>query len=100
LFEIPATQQQRPQVEDLRIQDIQKIVRSRASTSDYKRDVLTIKAIDRCERMFLRAVALVYRSDVGREIQLGFAIDGKLAPEHERHLPEAGDPKSSSCKSG
>src|SRR5260370_36999230 len=35
LFEMPATQQQRPQVEDLRIQDIQKIVRSRASVSDY-----------------------------------------------------------------
>lgn len=93
LFEIPATQQQRPQVEDLRIQDIQKIVRSRASTSDYKRDVLTIKAVDRCERMFLRAVALVYRSDVGREIQLGFAIDGKLAPEHEKAFARGGGPQ-------
>lgn len=93
LLEIPSTHQRRPQIEDLRIQDIQKIVRSRASVADYKRDLLTIRSIDRCERMFLRAVALVYRSEVGREIQLGFAIDGKLAAEHEKAFARGGGPQ-------
>jgi hypothetical protein len=93
LFEIPATQQRRPQVEDLRIQDIQNIVRSRAGVSDYKRDLLTIKTIDRCERMFLSAVALIFKSEVGREVQVGFAVDGKLSPNHERAFAQAGGPQ-------
>jgi hypothetical protein len=93
LLEIPATQQRRPQVEDLRIQDIQNIVRSRAGVSDYKRDLLTIKTIDRCERMFLSAVALIFKSEVGREVQVGFAVDGKLSPNHERAFAQAGGPQ-------
>ena len=92
LLEIPTTQQRRPQVEDLRIQDIQKIVRSRAAVSDYKRDLLSINAIERCERMFLSAVALIYKSEVGSEVQVAFAVDGQLSLGHEKAFAQAGGP--------
>ena len=98
LLEIPTTTPRRPQIEDLRIQDIQKIVRSKASFADYKRDLLVIKSIERYERMFLRAVALAYRSELGQEVQLGFAIDGKLSYEHEKAFAHSGGPQKLKLK--
>jgi len=39
------------------------------------------------------AVALIFRSEVGREVQVGFAVDGKLSPNHEKSFAQAGGPQ-------
>lgn len=93
LLEIPAIPQKRPQLADLKVQEVERVIRTNGDASDYKKDLLTIKAIDRFERRFLRAVALIYKAEQGRDVQVGFAVDGKLSPEHERAFAVAEGPK-------
>jgi hypothetical protein len=93
LLEIPAIPQKRPQLQDLKVQEVERVIRSNGEPGDYKKDLLTIKAIDRFERRFLRAVALIYKAEQGRDVQVGFAVDGKLSPEHERAFARSEGPK-------
>lgn len=93
LLEIPAIPQRRPQLQDLKIQEVERVIRGNGDGSDYKKDLLTIRAIDRFERRFLRGVALIYKAEQGRDVQVGFAVDGKLSPEHERAFALSEGPK-------
>ena len=56
-------------------------------------ELLGIKAIDRRELFFQPALALVYKATVGDDIQVAFAIDGRLSPEHEEAFARANGPK-------
>jgi hypothetical protein len=93
LLEIPAIPQKRPQLQDLKIQEVERLIRANGDASDYKKDLLAIKSIDRFERRFLRGVALLYKSNEGRDVQVGFAVDGKLSKEHEQAFARAEGPK-------
>jgi hypothetical protein len=93
LLEIPAIPQKRPQLQDLKVQEVERLIRANGDANDYKKDLLTIKAIDRFERRFLRGVALIYKAEQSREVQVGFAVDGKLSPEHERAFARSEGPK-------
>jgi hypothetical protein len=93
LLEIPAIPQRRPQLQDLKVQEVERLLRANGDASDYKKDLLAIKAIDRFERRFLRGVALLYKAEEGRGVQVGFAVDGKLSNEHENAFARAEGPK-------
>ncbi|OJY37073.1 MAG: hypothetical protein BGP06_19685 [Rhizobiales bacterium 65-9] len=52
-----------------------------------------MKRIVRRNNVFSEAVALVFAADKGGEVQVAFAIDGKLSELHERAFAENGGPK-------
>jgi len=42
-----------------------------------------VRALSNIKPFYIRALALVYRSNEGDDIQIGFVIDGKPSQEHE-----------------
>jgi hypothetical protein len=90
LLEICQRPPMRPRVADLRIPEIHKVAKSVYQSSDVKRDLLAIIAIENCKKFFLPGVALIYRNDTGG-VQAGLAVDGKISAEHERALTQNPD---------
>jgi hypothetical protein len=86
LFEICQSPPLRPGIRDLRIPEINRLAKSQHQFGEIKRDLLAISAIESIKKLFVPAVALVYKGDIEPESQLGIAIDGKLSPEHEKAL--------------
>lgn len=81
-----------PAIDTLAIPDITRVVR-RQRGEDFRRTVLALKRIVRRNNVFREAVALVFAADKGSEVQVAFAIDGKLSELHERAFAENGGPK-------
>jgi DNA-binding MarR family transcriptional regulator len=81
-----------PAIDTLAIHDITRVVR-RQRGEDFRRTVLALKRIVRRNNVFSEAVALVFAADKGGEVQVAFAIDGKLSELHERAFAENGGPK-------
>ncbi|WP_421475892.1 hypothetical protein [Agrobacterium tumefaciens] len=81
-----------PSIESLAIPDVTRVIR-RQGGEDFKRTVLALKRIVRRNNVYREAVALVFSADHGTEVQVAFAIDGKLSEHHERAFAEHGGPK-------
>lgn len=81
-----------PNVGELSIPEIRRVIR-RQSGDDFRHNVLALKRVVRRNNVFREAVALVFAADRGDEIQVAFAIDGKLSETHERAFAENGGPK-------
>lgn len=81
LKEIPALPARQPKVADFPIETVQDILRTSVGTGE-KRDLLTIKRVERCNRLFRKAVALLYRSLEGGEPFVEFVVDGKLTSDY------------------
>jgi len=85
--EIPPFPQKRPEADDLKVKEVGRILRQPGS------ELLGIKAVERRELFFQPALALVYKAKVGDDIQVAFAIDGRLSTEHEERFARANGPK-------
>lgn len=72
----------RPRPEDIRGDDLQNVLREVGSAVDAVQ-ILQVKSISRAAANFIPALALVFRRESGREIQVAFAIDGRLSQAHE-----------------
>ncbi|UAB88707.1 hypothetical protein I5192_15990 [Ruegeria sp. SCSIO 43209] len=81
-----------PSISELSIPEISRVIR-RQGGEDFRRTVLALKRVSRRSNVFREAVALVFASNSGSEIQIAFAIDGKLSEQHERAFAERGGPK-------
>lgn len=81
-----------PSVADLSIPEVRRVIR-RQRGDDFRHNVLALKRVVRRNNVFREAVALVYAADRGDEIQIAFALDGKLSESHERAFAENGGPK-------
>ncbi len=81
-----------PTVHDLAIHDVTRAIR-RQGGEDFRRTVLALKRIVRRSNLFREAVALVFAADRGNEVQVAFALDGKLSDAHERAFAEHGGPR-------
>lgn len=79
--EIPAMPARQPKTADFPVETVQEILRTSAGAGE-KRDLLAIKRVERCNRLFRRAVALLYRSVEGGEPYVEFVLDGKLTSEY------------------
>lgn len=77
LKEIPAIPAKQPKVVDFPLEEVQEILKNSVGTGE-KRDLLAIKRVERCNRLFRRAVALLYKSIEGEEPYVEFVVDGKL----------------------
>ena len=81
-----------PPITELAIPEVTRVIR-RQSGEDFRRTVLALKRIVRRNNVYREAVALVFASDRGSEVQVAFAIDGKLSDAHERAFAEHGGPR-------
>jgi len=68
---------------DLSIAGLQKAVQATLSQRDAQRFVLAVNELYRKRLYFLPAIAIVYRSLDGVEIQVAFIVDGKPSMEHD-----------------
>lgn len=91
--EIPPFPQKRPETGDLKVKDVMAILRQSGGAVEFGRDLLGIKAIERRELYFQTALALVYKAKVGDDVQVAFAVDGRLSSEHEEAFARANGPK-------
>lgn len=83
LVEIEAYPPKRPLLSEISPGDIERIIKSIPSHTDQRRDVLVVRSIDNVKKGFLRAVALLFKGSEGKDVQLGFLVDGMLSREHE-----------------
>src|SRR5258708_4161140 len=81
-----------PGIAELQIPDVTRVIR-RQDNDDFRRTVLALKRVVRRYNVFREAVALVFAADRGGEVQVAFAIDGKISEAHERAFAENGGPR-------
>jgi len=93
LLEIPSFPARKPIVSDLKLPEVEQLIRSTGVVGDQRRDLLAIRGIERATRLFRDAVALVYAADYGNEVQVSFATDTKVLDDHERAFAMAGGVK-------
>ena len=78
-----------PEQQDIDIKDVIEVVRFDAGRGEAPRQLLQITSIERRDRVFLDAVALAYRAETVADIQVDFAIDGRLSREHRQAFARA-----------
>jgi hypothetical protein len=100
-MEIPPFPKRPPELDDLRLEEVDIVFRKLQERAKYRRDnlqgkreLLRLKAISgRRECLFQEAIALVYKAKDGDAVQVAFAIDGRLSSEHENAFAGADGPK-------
>jgi hypothetical protein len=100
IFEIQAYPPKRPQLSDLEVRDVERIVRALGNPDRRRRDLLAIKKIERVQKLFIPAIALAYVSESGAEVQVAFLIDGKPSTEHELAYAKMDGPKKQGIDKG
>ncbi|MGK7902147.1 MAG: phospholipase D-like domain-containing protein [Hormoscilla sp.] len=88
IIEIDPSPNKRPELPDIKLQDVDEIIsklerKKRRKQEQQEQDLLALKAIERRLRFFQPALALTYKAKESDEVQVAFAIDGILSPEHE-----------------
>jgi hypothetical protein len=90
VLEIKPARQKRPDVADLDLDTIDKLLKQATGIAGESLDLLSITRVLRAERMFLPAHLLVYQSTDGRECEVGVAIDGRRSEEHDDAIAALG----------
>lgn len=73
----------RPRPEEIRGDELQAVLVGQVQAGEPTTQILQVKTISRAFANFIPALALIYRRATGTEIQVGFAIDGRLSHAHE-----------------
>ncbi|MFP4414519.1 phospholipase D-like domain-containing protein [Coleofasciculus sp.] len=93
MMKIPAFPAKPPELSDIKLTDVDRIIsqaeKERKKPRSRERDLLGLKAIERKERFFQPALALIYKAKDRDEVQIAFAIDGRLSSEHEQAFARA-----------
>jgi hypothetical protein len=90
--EIRAFPPRRPKPEEIRGDELQAVLRSPAQIAESATQILQVKTISRAYANFIPALALIFRRASGSEVQVAFAIDGRLSQDHERAFAECDGP--------
>lgn len=93
LIEIHAFPPKRPRVSDLDVAQLARVTRTLGNPDEYHRELVAVKSIERTQKLFLAALALVYVSIDGNDVQVAFAVDGKLTAEHENSFARMDGPR-------
>ncbi len=93
LIEIQAFPPKRPRVSDLDVAQLGRVIRTLGNPDEYRRELVAVKSIERIQKLFLPAVALVYVSLDADDVQVAFAVDGKLNAEHENAFARMDGPR-------
>ena len=93
-MEIPSIPSARPQLKDLRIQEVEQIVRQIGRRAgENRRDILSIKNIESTKLLFRQAVLLKYQAKDNDSTQVAFSIDGRMVDDYERAFATGGGPE-------
>jgi hypothetical protein len=91
--EIPPFPQKRPEAGDLKVREIKDVLRQSGGALESARELLGVKAVERRELFFQPALALVYKAKDSDDVQVAFAIGGRLNFEHEEAFARSNGPK-------
>lgn len=83
LKEIEIGARKHPQLGEISPLAIERILRATPGLTDQRRDVLAIRSLENVKPFYIRAIALVFISNDGEDVQVAFLIDGKPSQEHE-----------------
>lgn len=72
-----------PELGEVDVTDVTNYLRLALGKESSDRGILRIKSIERRQKLYKEAVALVYRSPSSEDLQVGFALDGRISEEHE-----------------
>jgi hypothetical protein len=81
----------KPVVSELDIGQVETVLRE-SKNLDKTRKLLELVRVARTETLFVRATMLVFRAQVGDEVQAAFVIDGRLAEGHGLAFAESDGP--------
>jgi hypothetical protein len=90
--EIPALPNSKISVDDIDIGAASRIL-SKERTGEGRRDLLSIKEIERRQRLHMPAIAMVFQEVGGGDIELLFANETTMLDEHNRRFSLAEGPK-------
>ena len=88
---IAPTPPRKPAVSELDIGQVDAVLRD-SKNLDKTRKLLELVRVARTETLFVRATMLVFRAQVGDEVQAAFVIDGRLSEEHSLAFAEGDGP--------
>jgi hypothetical protein len=81
-IEVPAVPNRPPHSEELKPREVAEVLKA-AFPGAPKRDLISIRSIERKTRYYAPAVALVYHGVAAGTTQVGIAVDGRVVPEYE-----------------
>lgn len=92
-FEVPTGSSKRPEVEDIPLQDFDKILQRQSASAEPTGTLLAVRRIERRELHFLRCVMLFYKSHAQpHEVEVAFWREDGPAMEHEVKFQAVGGP--------
>lgn len=97
-FEVPLCGAKRPEVEDVPLADIDKVLQRLSRKDGGTRELLAARRIERREMHFLPCVMLFYRAVAGDEVQVAFYLEDGFSLEHENTFRELGGPEQAGAK--
>lgn len=92
-YEVPLCGAKRPEVEDVPLADIDKVLQKLPRREENTRELLAARRIERREMHFLPCVLLFYRAQSSDEVQVAFYLDDGFSLEHENAFRELGGPE-------
>lgn len=93
-FEVPAGSAKRPEVEDIPLQDFDRVLQQQRAGIQGKGELLAIRRVERRELHFMSCVMLFYRNQAQRsEIAVAFWREDGPALEHETSFRAVGGPE-------
>jgi hypothetical protein len=90
LFEVRAFPARRPEAHELHVENVDRALKLAAGNDLNKKTVLRVREVFKAKRFFYEAVALVFRSLSDDQVQMAFAIDGRISEPHELAFAAAG----------
>ncbi|MCW5595249.1 MAG: hypothetical protein KIT42_05185 [Rhodocyclaceae bacterium] len=93
-FEVPAGNAKRPEVEDIPIQDFDRVLQQQRAGVEAKVELLGIRRVEKRELLYMNCVMLFYRSTTQRtDIDVAFWREDGPALEHETCFRTLGGPE-------
>lgn len=92
-FEVPTGTSKRPEVEDIPLEDFDKILQRQSLSTEPSGTLLAVRRIERRELHFLRCVMLFYKNPAQpTEVEVAFWREDGSAMEHEMAFQAIGGP--------
>jgi hypothetical protein len=92
-YEVPLCGAKRPDVEDIPLNDIDKVLQRLRRRDEGSRELLAARRVERREMHFLPCIMLFYRALASEEVQVAFYLEDGVSLEHENAFRELGGPK-------
>lgn len=92
-FELPLCGAKRPEVEDVPLQDLDKVIAKSRTREEESRELLALRRVERREMHFLPCLLLFYKANHGDDVQVAIYKDEVFSVEHENAFRALGGPE-------